>query len=171
MFHLLIVIPLDFAAIETRVIAWLAGEDWRMDVFREEKDLYCASASRMFKVPVVKNGIKGHLRQKGKIAELALGYGSSVGALEAMGALDMGLSESELKPLVDDWRESSPRIVELWWDVDDAEKRVIRSGETECCHGIGFEYTKKVLFIILPSCASGLILRADGYECPCYQKQ
>lgn len=141
----------DFAAIEARVIAWLAGEVWRMDVFQEGKDLYCASASRMFKVPVEKNGVNGHLRQKGKIAELALGYGGSVGALEAMGALDMGLSESELKPLVDDWREASPRIVDLWWDVDDTVKRVIRSSETEYCHGIGFEYRKKVLFIILPS--------------------
>ena len=110
----------DFAAIEARVIAWIAGESWRMDVFRDGGDIYCASASQMFKVPVVKHGVNGHLRQKGKIAELALGYGGSVGALKAMGAISLGLQESELKPLVDMWRNSNPRITKLWWDIDKA---------------------------------------------------
>lgn len=110
----------DFAAIEARVIAWIAGEDWRLDVFRNGGDIYCASASQMFGVPVEKHGQNAHLRQKGKIAELALGYGGSVGALKAMGALEMGLKEEELKPLVSMWRESNPQIVKLWWAVDDS---------------------------------------------------
>ena len=110
----------DFSAIEARVIAWFAGEKWRQDVFAKGGDIYCASASQMFKVPVEKHGINGHLRQKGKIAELALGYGGSVGALKAMGALDMGLTEEELPPLVDAWRQSNPNIVKFWWDVDRA---------------------------------------------------
>ena len=116
----------DFSAIEARVIAWLAGEDWRQQVFADGKDIYCASASQMFGVPVEKHGINGHLRQKGKIAELALGYGGSVGALKAMGALEMGLQEEELKPLVDAWRTSNPMIVKLWWAVDDAVMTAIR---------------------------------------------
>lgn len=107
----------DFSAIEARVIAWMAGEDWRQNVFAEGGDIYCASASEMFNVPVQKNGINGHLRQKGKIAELALGYGGSVGALKAMGALNMGLKEEELQPLVTAWRNSNPHIVKMWWDV------------------------------------------------------
>lgn len=106
----------DFSAIEARVIAWLAGEEWKQKVFAKGGDIYCASASQMFKVPVEKHGINGHLRQKGKIAELALGYGGSTGALKAMGALEMGLTEDELYPLVDAWRQSNPNIVKLWWD-------------------------------------------------------
>ena len=120
----------DFSAVEARVIAWLAGEQWRMGVFRDGGDIYCASASQMFKVPVEKHGVNGHLRQKGKIAELALGYGGSVGALKAMGALDMGLSEDELAPLVKAWRESNPNIVKLWWAVDDAVMKAIRNKTT-----------------------------------------
>ena len=108
----------DFSAIEARVLAWLAGEKWRMEVFREGKDIYCASASQMFKVPVEKHGVNGHLRQKGKIAELALGYGGSVGALTAMGALEMGLQEEELEPLVSAWRSTNPHVTQFWWDVD-----------------------------------------------------
>ena len=128
----------DFAAIEARVIAWLAGEAWRQKVFLEGSDIYCASASAMFHVPVVKHGINSHLRQRGKVAELALGYGGSVGALKAMGALEMGVPEEELKPLVDAWRESNPNIVRLWWDVDKAVmEAVIDKSETET-HGIRF---------------------------------
>ena len=112
----------DFSAIEARVIAWMADEKWRLEVFKNGGDIYCASASQMFGVPVEKHGINGHLRQKGKIAELALGYGGSVGALKAMGALEMGIPEEELKPLVDAWRDANPNITELWWDVDRAVK-------------------------------------------------
>lgn len=141
----------DFAAIEARVIAWLAGEKWRQKVFLEGGDIYCASASAMFHVPVVKHGINGHLRQRGKVAELALGYGGSVGALKAMGALEMGVPEEELKPLVDAWRESNPNIVRLWWDVDRAVmEAVIDKSETET-HGIRFMCTSGMLFITLPS--------------------
>ena len=141
----------DFSAIEARVIAWLAGEQWRLDVFKNGGDIYCASASQMFHVPVVKHGINGHLRQKGKIAELALGYGGSVGALKAMGALEMGLSEAELKPLVDAWRGSNPNIVRLWWDVDEAVKEAISDKAASETHGIRFEYESGFLFITLPS--------------------
>ena len=141
----------DFAAIEARVIAWLAGEAWRQKVFLEGGDIYCASASAMFHVPVVKHGINGHLRQRGKVAELALGYGGNVGALKAMGALEMGVPEEELKPLVDAWRESNPNIVRLWWDVDKAVmEAVIDKSETET-HGIRFTCTSGMLFITLPS--------------------
>ena len=141
----------DFAAIEARVIAWLAGEAWRQKVFLEGGDIYCASASAMFHVPVVKHGINGHLRQRGKVAELALGYGGSVGALKAMGALEMGVPEEELKPLVDAWRDSNPNIVRLWWDVDRAVmEAVIDKSETET-HGIRFTCTSGMLFITLPS--------------------
>lgn len=141
----------DFSAIEARVIAWLAGEQWRLDVFENGGDIYCASASQMFHVPVVKHGVNGYLRQKGKIAELALGYGGSVGALKAMGALEMGLSEAELKPLVDAWRGSNPNIVRLWWDVDEAVKEAISDKATSETHGIRFEYESGFLFITLPS--------------------
>lgn len=141
----------DFSAIEARVIAWLAGEQWRLDVFKNGGDIYCASASQMFHVPVVKHGINGHLRQKGKIAELALGYGGSVGALKAMGALEMGLFEAELKPLVDAWRGSNPNIVRLWWDVDEAVKEAISDKAASETHGIRFEYESGFLFITLPS--------------------
>ena len=117
----------DFSAIEARVIAWLAGEQWRTEVFRNGGDIYCASASQMFGVPVQKHGVNGHLRQKGKIAELALGYGGSVGALKAMGALEMGLDESELQPLVTAWRESNSNIVQLWWEVDHCVKNAVKN--------------------------------------------
>ena len=141
----------DFSAIEARVIAWLAGEDWRQRVFADGKDIYCASASQMFGVPVEKHGINGHLRQKGKIAELALGYGGSVGALKAMGALEMGLQEEELKPLVDAWRTANPMIVKLWWAVDDAVMTVIRMKSSTETHGIRFTCQSGMLFITLPS--------------------
>lgn len=141
----------DFSAIEARVIAWLAGEQWRQDVFAKGGDIYCASASQMFKVPVEKHGVNGHLRQKGKIAELALGYGGSVGALKAMGAIEMGLDEHELHPLVDAWRQSNPRIVKFWWDVDKAVMEAVRYKRTNLTHGITFSCQSGMLFITLPS--------------------
>ena len=141
----------DYSAIEARVIAWLASEKWRQQVFAEGKDIYCASASQMFKVPVEKNGINGHLRQKGKIAELALGYGGSVGALKAMGALEMGLAEEELAPLVDSWRQANPNITTLWWDVDRAVTDAVRELLPTETHGLTFECRKGMLFITLPS--------------------
>ena len=141
----------DFSAIEARVIAWLAGEEWRQKVFAGGKDIYCASASQMFGVPVEKHGINGHLRQKGKIAELALGYGGSVGALKAMGALEMGLSEEELPPLVDAWRQANPNITKLWWDVDRAAMEAVRFKHTNETHGITFSFRSGMLFITLPS--------------------
>ena len=141
----------DFSAIEARVIAWYAGESWRQQVFAEGKDIYCASASEMFKVPVVKNGVNGHLRQKGKIAELALGYGGSVGALKAMGALDMGLTEEELHPLVQAWRSSNPNIVRFWWDVDRAVLNAVRGKTCDETHGIRFVCQSGMLSIVLPS--------------------
>ena len=141
----------DFSAIEARVIAWYAKEGWRQKVFEEGGDIYCASASQMFKVPVEKNGINGHLRQKGKIAELALGYGGSIGALRAMGALEMGLREDELRMLVDAWRSTNKNITKLWWDVDKAVKSSIRNKTVEETHGIRFEYKSAMLFIELPS--------------------
>jgi DNA polymerase len=141
----------DFSAIEARVIAWLAGEQWRLDVFQNGGDIYCASAAQMFRVPVEKHGVNGHLRQKGKIAELALGYGGSVGALKAMGALDMGLTEDELKPLVDAWRAANPKIVKLWWDVDSAVMTAVRDRTTTKAHGISFTCKSSMLFITLPS--------------------
>lgn len=128
----------DFSAIEARVIAWFAGESWRQQVFEKGGDIYCASASQMFKVPVEKHGINGHLRQKGKIAELALGYGGSVGALKAMGALDMGLSEDELPALVDAWRQANPRIVEFWWAVDRAVMEAVKYKHTTTDYGLTF---------------------------------
>ena len=141
----------DFSAIEARVIAWLAGEQWRLEVFKNGGDIYCASASQMFRVPVEKHGVNGHLRQKGKIAELALGYSGSVGALKAMGSLDMGLKEEELKPLVDAWRAANPNIVKLWWDVDAAVKQTVSERVTTETHGIRFVYKSGFLFICLPS--------------------
>ena len=141
----------DFSAIEARVIAHLAGESWRADVFKNGGDIYCASAEQMFHVPVKKHGVNGHLRQKGKIAELALGYGGSVGALKAMGALEMGLSEDELQPLVDAWRASNPNIVQLWWDVDAAVKTVVTMHTTAETHGIKFSWRSGMMFIHLPS--------------------
>ena len=141
----------DFSAIEARVIAWLAGEQWRQQVFAEGKDIYCASASQMFGVPVEKHGVNGHLRQKGKIAELALGYGGSVGALKAMGAIEMGLQEEELKPLVDAWRTANPMIVKLWWEVDRAVTRAVSDRTATETHGIRFTCQSGMLFIALPS--------------------
>ena len=141
----------DFSAIEARVIAWLAGEKWRIDVFQNGGDIYCASASQMFNVPVEKNGVNGHLRQKGKIAELALGYGGSVGALKSMGALEMGIEEEELQPLVTAWRQSNPNITKLWWDVDRAVKTCVKQKNPTETHGIKFIYQSGMLFIVLPS--------------------
>lgn len=141
----------DFSAIEARVIAWMAGETWRQQVFADGKDIYCASASQMFGVPVEKHGINGHLRQKGKIAELALGYGGAVGALKAMGALDMGLSEEELPPLVQAWRNANPNIVNLWWAVDSAATEAVQRRTSAKTHGIRFTYRSGMLLITLPS--------------------
>ena len=141
----------DFSAIEARVIAWFAGESWRQQVFAKGGDIYCASASQMFKVPVEKHGVNGHLRQKGKIAELALGYGGSVGALKAMGALDMGLTEEELPPLVDAWRQANPKIVEFWWAVDRAVMEAVKYKHTTTDYGLTFSCRSGMLFITLPS--------------------
>lgn len=141
----------DFSAIEARVLSFLAGEQWRIDVFKDGKDIYCASASQMFGVPVEKHGINGHLRQKGKIAELALGYGGSVGALKAMGALDMGLKEDELQPLVNAWREANPNITRFWWDVDAAVKKAVTYKTAVEARGFKFYYHSGMLFIDLPS--------------------
>lgn len=141
----------DFSAIEARVLSFLAKEKWRIDVFKRNGDIYCASASAMFGVPVEKHGVNGHLRQKGKIAELALGYGGSVGALESMGALDMGLTEDELQPLVNSWRSANPNIVQFWWDVDNAVKTAIKQRTATETHGIKFIYQSGMLFIALPS--------------------
>lgn len=141
----------DFSAIEARVIAWLAGEQWRIDAFAKGKDIYCASASQMFGVPVEKHGVNGDLRQKGKIAELALGYGGSVGALKAMGAVEMGLEEDELVPLVQAWRNASPNIVRFWWDVDRAAKKAVYKKEKSKVGNLTFRYESGFLFITLPS--------------------
>ena len=141
----------DFSAIEARVIAWFAGESWRQQVFKSGKDIYCASASQMFKVPVEKHGINSHLRQKGKIAELALGYGGSVGALKAMGALEMGLTDDELPTLVDAWRQSNPNIVKFWWAVDRAVMEAVKYKRTNTDYGLTFSCRSGMLFIRLPS--------------------
>ena len=141
----------DFSAIEARVIAWLAGEEWRMRAFAYGEDIYCASASKMFGVPVVKHGENGHLRQKGKISELACGFGGSVGAMKAMGADSLGLSDTELKQIVTDWREASPHITELWWAVDRAVKKAIKGKTATKTHGLLFSYEAGFLFIRLPS--------------------
>ncbi|MBQ8977319.1 MAG: DNA polymerase [Succinivibrionaceae bacterium] len=141
----------DFSAIEARVIAWFAGEKWRSEVFRKGGDIYCASASQMFKVPVEKHGINGHLRQKGKIAELALGYGGGVGALTAMGALEMGLKEEELQPLVNAWRNANPNIVKFWWAVDNAVMEAVSKRTITKTHGLTFSFKSGMLFITLPS--------------------
>ena len=141
----------DFSAIEARVLSWLAGEQWRMDVFVNNGDIYCASASAMFGVPVEKHGQNAELRQKGKIAELALGYGGSVGALKSMGAIEMGLTEEELQPLVDSWRSANPNIVRFWWDVDRVVKKAVKQREPSELKGIRFECRSGMLFITLPS--------------------
>ena len=141
----------DFSAIEARVIAWFANERWRQEVFAKGGDIYCASASQMFKVPVEKHGINGHLRQKGKIAELALGYGGSTGALKAMGAIEMGLTEDELPALVDAWRQANPNIVKFWWDVDRAVMEAVKYKHTTRDYGLTFSCRSGMLFITLPS--------------------
>lgn len=141
----------DFSAIEARVLAWLAGEQWRLDTFAEGGDIYCASASQMFGVPVEKHGVNGHLRQKGKISELALGYGGAVGALASMGALDMGLTEEELPGLVNSWRGANPNIVQFWWEVDAAAMKAVREKTTTRVGRITFGYRSGILFIQLPS--------------------
>ena len=141
----------DFSAIEARVIAWLAGEEWRMKAFANGEDIYCASASKIFGVPVVKHGENGHLRQKGKISELACGFGGSVGAMKAMGADSLGLSDTELKQIVTDWREASPHITELWWAVDRAVKKAVKEKTATKTHGLLFSYEAGFLFIRLPS--------------------
>ena len=141
----------DFSAIEARVLSWLAGEHWRTEVFVNNGDIYCASASAMFGVPVEKHGQNAELRQKGKIAELALGYGGSVGALKSMGAIEMGLTEEELQPLVDSWRSANPNIVRFWWDVDRAVKKAVKQNEPSELKGIRFERRSGMLFITLPS--------------------
>ena len=141
----------DFAAIEARVLAWFSGEQWRLTTFEEGGDIYCASASQMFGVPVVKHGENGHLRQKGKIAELALGYGGSVGALTSMGALDMGMQEEELQPLVNQWRASNPHITKFWWDVDAAAVKAVKERTSVTYKNLCFSYRSGILFVTLPS--------------------
>lgn len=141
----------DFSAIEARVLSWLAGEQWRMEAFKDGKDIYCESASRMFGVPVEKNGVNGHLRQKGKQAELGCGYGGSVGALKAMGAIEMGIKEDELQAIVDSWREANPNIVQLWWNIDNVIKNVIKTRAKYRFCELVISYEKGILFIELPS--------------------
>ncbi len=141
----------DFSAVEARVIAWLSGEEWRQAAFAKNEDIYCASASQMFGVPVVKHGINGELRQKGKIAELALGYGGSIGALKAMGATKLGLTDDELPPLVQMWRNASPHIVQFWWDVDKAAKECIKTHLPQTTHGMKFIYRSGCMFLRLRS--------------------
>lgn len=141
----------DFSAIEARVLAWLAGEDWVLNAFKNGEDIYCSTASQMFGVPVVKHGVNGDLRQKGKVATLACGYGGSVGALKAMGAIEMGLSEDELQSIVDSWREANPNIVSLWWDIDSVVKRVVKTRSKEKYKSLVISYEKGILFIELPS--------------------
>ena len=166
----------DFAAIEARILSWLASEEWRQEVFRSGGDIYCASASQMFHVPVEKHGVNGHLRQKGKVAELALGYGGGAGALENMGALRMGLTEAELPDIVKLWRKASPRIERLWWDVDDAAMKALKYKEpTELAHGLTVWKSGKLLHIQLPSGRSlryfspHIELGRFGRECIAYQ--
>lgn len=141
----------DFSAIEARVLAWLAGEQWVLDAFENGEDIYCRTASRMFGVPVEKHGVNGHLRQKGKIATLACGYQGALGALKAMGGIEMGLSEDELQSIVDSWREANPNIVSLWWDIDSVVKRVIKTRTKEKYKNLVISYEKGILFIELPS--------------------
>lgn len=141
----------DFSAVEARVIAWLSGEEWRQEAFAHNKDIYCASASQMFGVPVIKHGINGNLRQKGKIAELALGYGGSIGALKAMGATKLGLTEDELPPLVEMWRQASPHIVHFWWDIDKAAKVCIKTRLPQESHDMKFTYRSGCMFLKLRS--------------------
>lgn len=141
----------DFSAIEARVLAWLAGEEWRMEAFKNGEDIYCASASQMFGVPVVKHGVNGELRQKGKVAELACGYGGAAGALISMGALDMGLSEEELPDLIDDWRSSNPKIVQFWWDIEKAAIESIKDHKDRQVGKIDISFSSNTLWLQLPS--------------------
>lgn len=141
----------DFSAVEARVIAWLSDEQWRQEAFANNEDIYCASASQMFGVPVVKHGVNGGLRQKGKIAELALGYGGSIGALKAMGATKLGLTEEELLPLVQMWRNASPHIVQFWWNIDRAAKECIKTHLPQATHGMKFIYRSGCMFLRLRS--------------------
>ena len=141
----------DFSAIEARVLAWLAGEQWVLDAFENGEDIYCRTASRMFGVPVEKHGVNGHLRQKGKIATLACGYQGALGALKAMGGIEMGLSEDELQSIVDSWREANSNIVSLWWDIDSVVKRVVKTRTKEKYKSLVISYEKGILFIELPS--------------------
>ena len=141
----------DFSAVEARALSWMAGERWRMDVFSQNGDIYCASASQMFGVPVEKHGVNGDLRQKGKIAELALGYGGSVGAMVAMGAIDQGLTEEELKPIVDSWRQANSKIVQLWWDIDKAVVTAVKERKPKRVKCFSFRYESGFLIATLPS--------------------
>ena len=165
----------DFSAIEARVLAWLAGEEWRLELFEKGGDIYCQSASKMFGVPIEKNGINGELRQKGKVAELACGYGGSVGALKAFGAVAMGIKESELKHMIDKWRDSNPNIVNLWWKIDRVAKYVIKNRAMYECYGLTFSYEKGIMFIKLPSgrrlayCKPRIGVNAFGSECITYE--
>ncbi len=165
----------DFSAIEARVLAWLAGEEWRLELFRNGGDIYCQSASKMFGVPVEKNGVNKELRQKGKIAELACGYGGSIGALKAFGAVALGIKETELKPMIDKWRASNPNITKLWWDVDKAAKYVITHKSSYECYGLTLSYERGIMFIKLPSgrrlayCKPRLGINAFGSECITYE--
>ena len=146
-----IFIVCDFSAIEARVLAWLAGETWRLDAFRRGEDIYCASASQMFGVPVVKHGINGELRQKGKVAELACGYGGASGALISMGALDMGLKEQELPDIIESWRTANPKIVQFWWDVENAAMETVKDHQDRTVGKIGFQFSANTLWLVLPS--------------------
>lgn len=165
----------DFSAIEARVLAWLAKEEWRLELFRNGGDIYCMSASKMFGVPVEKNGINKELRQKGKIAELACGYGGSVGALKAFGAMALGIKETELKGIIDKWREANPNIIKLWWEVDKTAKNVITNKSTLMCYGLKFSYEKGIMFIELPSkrrlayCKPRIGINALGLKCITYE--
>lgn len=141
----------DFSAIEARVLAWLAGEEWVLEAFRKGQDLYCTVASQMFHVPVVKHGINGELRQKGKIATLACGYSGSVGALISMGALDQGLKESELPEIIDSWRSANPHIVQYWWDVEKAALETVKDHQDRTVRNVGFQFSANTLWIVLPS--------------------
>lgn len=165
----------DFSAIEARVLAWLAKEEWRLELFRNGGDIYCMSASKMFGVPVEKNGINKELRQKGKMAELACGYGGSVGALKAFGAVALGIKETELKGIIDKWREANPNIIKLWWEVDKTAKNVITNKSTLMCYELKFSYEKGIMFIELPSkrrlayCKPRIGINALGLKCITYE--
>lgn len=165
----------DFSAIEARVLAWLSKEEWRLELFKKGGDIYCQSASKMFGVPVEKNGVNKELRQKGKIAELALGYNGGVNALKSFGAVAMGIQESELKPMVDKWRAANPNIVRLWRMLDKVTKYVVTKRTSYECYGLKFSYERGIMFIELPSgrrlayCKPRLGVNAFGSECITYE--